>query len=115
MSDLHQAISFETVDTLKKRYFTFFGVKPRQIRKAWLTDALYQGLSDQALLKAHLQRLSDLELAFIQESAFNYSGLIETSRFKAKYGKFPEKPRDNRFFYYGTELSEPLEPFFLST
>ena len=112
MSDLHQAISFETVETLKKRYSTFFGVKPKQIRKAWLTDALTKGLSDHTLLKPYLQKLSELELAFIQEAVFNYGGLVERSRFEAKYGKFPEKPRESRFFYYGLELSEPLEPFF---
>ena len=112
MSDLHQAISLEIVDTLKKRFFTFFGGKPKQTRKAWLTDALTKGLSDRILLKNHLQKLSDLELAFIRESVFNYNGLIEMSRFKAKYGEFPEKPRESRFSHYRQELSEPVEPFF---
>ncbi|MGI9280343.1 MAG: hypothetical protein ACR2PX_12070 [Endozoicomonas sp.] len=112
MSDLHQAISLETVDTLKKRYVTFCGVKPKQIRKAWLTDALTNGLSDRSLLKPYLQTLSELELAFVQEAVFNYNGLIEKTRFEAKYGQFPEKPRGSGFFYYGSELSEPVEPFF---
>ncbi|MGI9277415.1 MAG: hypothetical protein ACR2PT_21530 [Endozoicomonas sp.] len=113
MSDLQQAIDLETVDTLKKRYFTYFGVKPKQIRKAWLTEALTEGLSDHTLLEPYLQRLSEMETAFIRECAFNYHGWIDRERFKAKYGhgSFPDKPRKNHF-YYGHELNDAIDVFF---
>ncbi len=112
MSGLEQAISLETVDTLKKRYSIFFGVKPKQLRKAWLVEALTEGVSNPDSLKYYLQKLSDLELTFIKESVFNYHGLIDKPRFKGKYGKFPERSRKVSFISYGLELSEQLEPFF---
>ncbi len=111
MSDLHDAISLETVDTLKKNYSTFFGVKPKQIRKAWLVKELFEGLSNRSFLRSYLKKLPNLELTFVRECVFNYHGLVDRSRFKAKYGKFPEEP--SRYSYYSRhELVECLEPFF---
>ncbi|MTI15462.1 hypothetical protein [Sansalvadorimonas verongulae] len=113
MSDLQQAIDLETVDTLKKRYFTYFGVKPKQIRKAFLIEALREGLSDPILLKPYLKKLPKLEMIFIRESVFHYNGHIEKPRFEAKYGEFPEGTRKNGLLYfYGAGLSESVEPFF---
>ncbi len=113
MSDLQPAIDLETVDTLKKRYFTYFGVKPKQIRKAWLTEALTEGLSDHTLLKPYIQRLSEMETTFIRECVFNYNGLIDRERFKTKYGSasFPDKPHKNHF-YYSHELNDTINVFF---
>ena len=113
MSDLQQAIDLETVNTLKKRYFAYFGVKPRQPRKALLTEALTEGLSDQTLLKPYIQRLSEMETAFIRECVFNYNGLIDRERFKAKYGhgNFPDKPNKNHF-YYSQALNDAIDVFF---
>ena len=113
MSDLQQAIELETVDTLKKHYFTYFGVKPKQPRKAWLTKALAKGLSDHSLLEPYMQRLSEMETTFIRECVFNYNGQIDKQRFKAKYGhgSFPDKP-DKNHFYYNPELREGISVFF---
>ena len=111
MSDLQQAIDLETVNTLKKRYLTYFGVKPKQTRKAWLTEAMAQGLSDQTQLRSFIQGLSELEMSFIRESVFNYNGLIEKQRFKEKYRSFPEKQSGNHF-YYKSELQDGVDVFF---
>ena len=111
MSDLQQAIELETVDTLKKRYVTYFGVKPKQTRKAWLTEALAEGLSDHSLLESFIRKLSELEMSFIRESVFNYKGLIEKQRFKMKYSKFPEK-ENKSYYYYGTQLQDGIDVFF---
>lgn len=111
MLDLQQTIDLETVDTLKVRYFTYFGVKPKQIRKAWLTEALAEGFSDHAQLKPFIERLSELELTLIRESVFNYNGLIEKQRFKEKYRRFPEKQSDNHF-YYESKLNDGIDVFF---
>ncbi|MCW7554541.1 hypothetical protein NX722_18315 [Endozoicomonas gorgoniicola] len=114
MSGLQAALEMETVDTLKKRYAIYFGVRPKQIRKAWLTEALAEGLSDEAYMKPYLQGLSDLERAFIEETVFNYKGFIEKSRFEAKYGDFPENKERHGMFYYGSRLAESLSVFFYS-
>ena len=111
MSDLQQAIDLETVNTLKKRYFTYFGVKPKQTRKAWLTEAMARGLSDQTQLQSFIQRLSELEMTFIRESVFNYDGFIERERFKEKHRSFPEKQTGSRF-YYKSELQDGVDVFF---
>lgn len=113
MSDLQQAIELETVDTLKKRYVTYFGVRPRQTRKAWLTEAMTKGLSDHSLLKPYVKRLSEQETNFIRECVFNYHGWIDRARFKAKYGhgSFPENPGKDRL-YYSPKLNDAIDLFF---
>ena len=112
MPDLQQAIELETVDTLKKRYVTYFGVKPKQTRKAFLVQALFEGLSDPSLLQSYLEKLTDLERAFVRESVHNYGGLVERGRFEARYGVFPEDKRKHGYFYYGTGLPELVEVLF---
>ncbi|GAA4649077.1 hypothetical protein GCM10023116_13510 [Kistimonas scapharcae] len=97
MSDLYQAISSATVETLKNNYCAFFGVKPKQTRKADLATALAQGLSDPVELNRHWGTLTDLEQSLVREAVYNYNGLVEQSRFTAKYGRFPENIRTDRF------------------
>ncbi len=89
MSELKQAICNQTVDSLKKKYQAFFGVKSKKKLKSDLVNALAQGLSDQMALKTYLGKLSTLEMALLQESLYNYRGFIDQARFTLKYGDFP--------------------------
>ncbi|AMO58435.1 hypothetical protein GZ77_19050 [Endozoicomonas montiporae] len=114
MSSLQTALETETVETLKKCYVTYFGVKPKQVRKAWLTEAMAEGLSDEALVKPYFQNLSELEKSLVKESVFNYKGLVERGRFEAKYGDFPEDDERYGMFYYGPGIAKPLSVFFYS-
>lgn len=114
MNDLVEAVSLETVEHLKTRYLTLFGVKPKITRKADLAEAVAGWLADPAHLKAYWEKLSELEQRFIQESVFNYHGYGEIARFSVKYGRFPEKPpeRDRYFYTSRKALSDGIRVFF---
>ena len=114
MPDLQSAIANETVDTLKKKYTTYFGVKPKLTRKAELTKALTEGFSDQAMLKAYLKKLSELEVKLLRESVFNYDGYIDRARFKLKYGEFPDQKATNSWFFYDRGPTDEVAVFFLT-
>lgn len=111
MSELKRAIGNDTVDSLKNKYLTYFGVKSKKNIKAELVNSMAEGLTDQAFLKAYLGKLSELEMALLQESLFNYSGFIDRARFKMKYGQFPDKPQSSNW-YYRQEPSDAVMVFF---
>ncbi|MBO9496423.1 hypothetical protein J7438_20400 [Thalassotalea sp. G20_0] len=113
MSELKRAISNDTVDSLKSKYLTYFGVKSKKNLKAELVNSIAEGLTDQAILKTYLGKLSALEMALLQESLFNYGGLIDRGRFKLKYGDFPNKPQSNSW-YYRQEPSDAVMVFFFT-
>lgn len=99
MSELEQAICYQTVDSLKKKYQAFFGVKSKKNLKSDLVNALAQGLSDQVALKTYLGRLSTLEVTLLQESVYNYSGSIDQVRFNMKHGDFPYEGESTRWHW----------------
>lgn len=114
MSDLQTAIANATVDKLKEHYLTYFGVRPKQTRKAFLVETLTEGLSDHSRLKQFVSTISDLERTFLQESVFNYRGYIDRGRFELKYGQFPEKPQKNSWYYSMWELTDGAGVFFFT-
>ncbi|WP_257267294.1 hypothetical protein [Endozoicomonas sp. ONNA2] len=114
MSDLKLAISNDTVDSLKSKYLTYFGVKSKKKLKAELVNSIAEGLTDQTMLKTYLEKLSELEMSLLQESLFNYGGLIDRERFQLKYGDFPEKPQGSNYWYYRKEPTDAVVVFYFT-
>ena len=113
MSELKQAISNDSVDSLKKKYLAYFGAKPKNNLKAELVNSMSQGLSNQAVLKTYLGKLSKLEMTLLQESLYNYDGYIDDARFKLKYSDFPYQP-ESAHRYYQQVPSEAVMVFFFT-
>lgn len=114
MLDLQKAIANETVNTLKDKYQTFFGMKPKGTLKADLTRALAEGFSDRAVVKGYLEKRSELELAFLREAVFNDNGYIDRPRFMLKYGEFPEKEDERRWYSSRHNLVDEVAVFFIT-
>ncbi len=94
---LLDSFTLTTVDDLKIRYTTYLGKKPQATRKADIAAVFEKALLDISILKGYWETMPELEQKLMQETIYNYQGVIEGTRFKAKYGRFPESKNERSY------------------
>ena len=99
-------------DDLKARYKKYYGKSPSMTRKADIAKELEKGLMNLVTLKAFWQTTPKLEQKLIQEVIYNYQGVINHSRFVAKYGSFPEKVKGKYSYGVKQEVNAYLVFFY---
>ncbi|MBM7070758.1 hypothetical protein JQC92_01705 [Shewanella sp. 202IG2-18] len=102
---LIDSLIMANADSLKVRYKKYFSKSPSMTRKADIAVELEKGLMAPMVLKNYWENMPELEKILIQEVIYNFQGMIDAIRFKAKYGAFPGKPPSKSLYGYEKEIN----------
>ncbi|CAN5758003.1 hypothetical protein BH23PLA1_BH23PLA1_20140 [soil metagenome] len=101
---VREAISTLTVEALKP-LASLVGEAPS--RKGDLVDVLVKALQDRQHLQTLYKGLGEVGQTAVQEATHDPEGLLDLSRFQAKYGRTPQFGGSGRRYGYGADKEKP--------